>query len=115
MADGKITIELSLDSKNAASDLSRIESQLKGLPNGEVTVSANVKDAQSAIEEVSTKARAVEGGTSVIGGEEINAGQGRRRNGRSQMRSCGDKDRLCRSILLHPHPFKRRNKHLHAI
>ena len=115
MADGKITIELSVDSKHAASDISKIESQLKGLHRGEVTVSANVKDAQSAIEEVSTKAKAVEGGTSVSGGEEINAGQGRRRDGRSQVRSCGEKDRPCRGILLHPRPFKRRNERLHAI
>ena len=59
MADGKITIELSVDSKGAASDISRIESQLKGLPKGEVTVSANVKDAQSAIDEFRNAAEAV--------------------------------------------------------
>ena len=63
MADGKITIELSVDSKGAASDISKIESQLRGLPRGEATVSANVKDAKSAIDEISAKG--VEGGTSV--------------------------------------------------
>ena len=70
MADGKITIELSVDSKGAASDISKIESQLRGLPKGEATVSANVKGAQSAIEAVSEKAEHVSGGTSVIEGED---------------------------------------------
>ena len=74
MADGKITIELSVDSKGAASDISKIESQLRGLPKGEVTVSANVKDAQSVIDKVSKAAENVSGGTSVIEGEDKASG-----------------------------------------